>query len=222
MFFDNPFKTRMPRDDEYLAGRHLPIFAGGDHAVLGTDMSPPFAETMQQIIFGLGCFWGAERLFWTLPGVHVTAVGYAGGRTPHPTYEEVCSGQTGHTEVVLVVFDPQRQSLGNLLQTFWQAHDPTQGFRQGNDRGTQYRSAIFATDDAQLNQVTESANAFQKALTAAGFGKITTEIALAGDFYYAETYHQQYLHKVPNGYCGLRGTGVACPSPAGPSPAGDD
>lgn len=222
MFFDNPFKTRMPRDDEYLAGRHLPIFAGGDHAVLGTDMSPPFAETMQQIIFGLGCFWGAERLFWTLPGVHVTAVGYAGGRTPHPTYEEVCSGQTGHTEVVLVVFDPQRQSLGKLLQTFWQAHDPTQGFRQGNDRGTQYRSAIFTTDDAQLDQVTESANAFQKALTAAGFGKITTEIALAGDFYYAETYHQQYLHKVPNGYCGLRGTGVACPSPAGPSPAGDD
>ena len=215
MFFDNPFKTRMPRDDEYLAGRHLPIFAGGDHAVLGTDMSPPFAETMQQIIFGLGCFWGAERLFWTLPGVHVTAVGYAGGRTPHPTYEEVCSGQTGHTEVVLVVFDPQRQSLGNLLQTFWQAHDPTQGFRQGNDRGTQYRSAIFATDDAQLDQVTGSANAFQKALTAAGFGKITTEIALAGDFYYAETYHQQYLHKVPNGYCGLRGTGVACLSPAG-------
>ena len=215
MFFDNPFKTRMPRDDEYLAGRHLPIFAGGDHAVLGTDMSPPFAENMQQIIFGLGCFWGAERLFWTLPGVSVTAVGYAGGRTPHPTYEEVCSGQTGHTEVVLVVFDPQRQSLGNLLQTFWQAHDPTQGFRQGNDRGTQYRSAIFATDDAQLDQVTESANAFQKALTAAGFGKITTEIALAGDFYYAETYHQQYLHKVPNGYCGLRGTGAACPSAAG-------
>ena len=215
MFFDNPFKTRMPRDDEYLAGRHLPIFAGGDHAVLGTDMSPPFAETMQQIIFGLGCFWGAERLFWTLPGVHVTAVGYAGGRTPHPTYEEVCSGQTGHTEVVLVVFDPQRQSLGNLLQTFWQAHDPTQGFRQGNDRGTQYRSAIFATDDAQLDKVRKSANAFQKALTAAGFGKITTEIALAGDFYYAETYHQQYLHKVPNGYCGLRGTGVACPSAAG-------
>ena len=206
MFFDNPFKTRMPRDDEYLAGRHLPIFAGGDHAVLGTDMSPPFAETMQQIIFGLGCFWGAERLFWTLPGGH---------GTPHPTYEEVCSGQTGHTEVVLVVFDPQRQSLGNLLQTFWQAHDPTQGFRQGNDRGTQYRSAIFAIDDAQLYQVTESANAFQKALTAAGFGKITTEIALAGDFYYAETYHQQYLHKVPNGYCGLRGTGVACLSPAG-------
>ena len=214
MFFDNPFRTRMPRDDEYLAGRYLPIFAGGDHAVLGIDMSPPFAETTQQIIFGLGCFWGAERLFWTLPGVYVTAVGYAGGRTPHPTYEEVCSGQTGHTEVVLVVFDPKRQSLGNLLQAFWQAHDPTQGFRQGNDRGTQYRSAIFTTDDAQLDRVTESANAFQTALTAAGYGKITTEIALAGDFYYAETYHQQYLHKVPNGYCGLRGTGVACPSAA--------
>jgi peptide-methionine (S)-S-oxide reductase len=214
MFFDNPFKTRMPRDDEYLAGRHLPIFAGGDHAVLGTDISPPFAETMQHIIFGLGCFWGAERLFWALPGVHVTAVGYAGGRTPHPTYEEVCSGQTGHTEVVLVVFDPELQSLDNLLQIFWQAHDPTQGFRQGNDRGTQYRSAIFATDDAQLDQVTESANGFQKALTAAGYGKITTEIALAGDFYYAETYHQQYLHKVPNGYCGLAGTGVACPGAA--------
>jgi peptide-methionine (S)-S-oxide reductase len=215
MFFDNPFKTRMPRDDEYLTGRYLPIFAGGDHAVLGTDMSPPFAETTQQIIFGLGCFWGAERLFWTLPGVCVTAVGYAGGRTPHPTYEEVCSGQTGHTEVVLVVFDPELQSLGNLLQTFWQAHDPTQGFRQGNDRGTQYRSAIFTTGDAQLDQVTESANAFQRELSAAGYGKITTEIALAGDFYYAETYHQQYLHKVPNGYCGLRGTGVACPSAAG-------
>jgi peptide-methionine (S)-S-oxide reductase len=215
MFFDNPFKTRMPRDYEYLAGRYLPIFAGGDHAVLGTNMSPPFAKTMQQIIFGLGCFWGAERLFWTLPGVYVTAVGYAGGRTPHPTYEEVCSGQTGHTEVVLVVFDPECQSLDNLLQTFWQAHDPTQGFRQGNDRGTQYRSAVFTNDDAQLEQVTESANAFQKALTAAGCGKITTEIALAGDFYYAESYHQQYLHKVPNGYCGLRGTGVACPSAAG-------
>ena len=209
MFFDNPFKTRMPHDDEYLAGRHLPVFAGGEHTVLGTELLPPFPGTMQQIIFGLGCFWGAERLFWTMPGVHVTAVGYAGGRTPHPTYEEVCSGQTGHSEVVLVVFDPKKIKLGHLLQTFWQAHDPTQGYRQGNDRGTQYRSAIFTSDSAQLDQVTQSAQAYQKPLTAAGYGKITTEMALAGEFYYAETYHQQYLHKVPHGYCGLQGTGVA-------------
>ena len=209
MFFDNPFKTRMPHDDEYLAGRHLPVYAGGAHSVLGTELLPPFSSTMQQIIFGLGCFWGAERLFWTMPGMHVTAVGYAGGRTPHPTYEEVCSGQTGHSEVVLVVFDPKKIKLGHLLQTFWQAHDPTQGYRQGNDRGTQYRSAIFTSDSAQLDQVTQSAQAYQKPLTAAGYGKITTEMALAGEFYYAETYHQQYLHKVPHGYCGLQGTGVA-------------
>ena len=209
MFFDNPFKTRMPHDDEYLAGRHLPVFAGGPHAVLGTELLPPFPDAMQQIIFGLGCFWGAERLFWTMPGVHVTAVGYAGGRTPHPTYEEVCTGQTGHSEVVLVVFDPKKIKLGQLLQTFWQAHDSTQGYRQGNDRGTQYRSAIFTSDTAQLDQVTQSAQAYQKPLTAAGYGKITTEMALAGEFYYAETYHQQYLHKVPHGYCGLQGTGVA-------------
>ena len=212
MFFDNPFKTRMPHDDEYLAGRHLPVFAGGPHAVLGTELLPPFPGATQQIIFGLGCFWGAERLFWTMSGVHVTAVGYAGGRTPHPTYEEVCSGQTGHSEVVLVVFDPKKLKLGQLLQTFWQAHDPTQGYRQGNDRGTQYRSAIFTSDSAQLDQVTQSAQAFQKPLTAAGYGKITTEMALAGEFYYAETYHQQYLYKVPHGYCGLRGTGVAYPA----------
>ena len=212
MFFDNPFKTRMPHDDEYLAGRHLPVFVGGSHAVLGTELLPPFPGAMQQIIFGLGCFWGAERLFWTMPGVHVTAVGYAGGRTLHPTYEEVCSGQTGHTEVVLVVFDPKKIKLSQLLQTFWQAHDSTQGYRQGNDRGTQYRSAIFTSDTAQLDQVTKSAQAYQKPLTAAGYGKITTEMALAGEFYYAETYHQQYLHKVPHGYCGLQGTGVAYPA----------
>ena len=212
MFFDNPFKSRMPRDSEYLAGRHLPIFAGGSHAVLGVDMLPPFPETMQQIIFGLGCFWGAERLFWTLPGVYVTAVGYAGGRTSHPTYEEVCSGQTGHTEVVLVVFDPKQQSLGNLMQTFWQAHDPTQGFRQGNDLGTQYRSAIFTSGALQLEAVTQSASTYQKALSIAGYSKITTEIAPANEFYYAEGHHQQYLCKVPHGYCGLQGTGVACPS----------
>ena len=146
-----------------------------------------------------------------MPGVYVTAVGYAGGRTPHPTYEEVCSGQTGHTEVVLVVFDPKTIELAQLLRTFWQAHDPTQGFRQGNDRGTQYRSAIFAFDQAQLDQVMQSAQMYQKALRSAGYGKITTEMAVADTFYYAETYHQQYLHKVPHGYCGLRGTGVACP-----------
>ena len=145
-----------------------------------------------------------------MPGVYVTAVGYAGGRTPNPNYEEVCSGQTGHTEVVLVVFDPKKIGLGRLLQTFWQAHDPTQGYRQGNDRGTQYRSAIFASDQAQLDQILQSADSYQKALTAAGYGKITTEMALADEFYYAETYHQQYLHKVPHGYCGLHGTGVAC------------
>ena len=211
MFFGNPFKTRMPHDDEFLAGRHLPIFAGGEHAVLGTDLLPPFPGAMQQITLGLGCFWGAERLFWAMPGVYVTAVGYAGGRTPHPTYEEVCSGQTGHTEVVMVVFDPKKIGLGQLLQSFWQAHDPTQGYRQGNDRGTQYRSAIFASDPNQLGQIMQSAQTYQKALTVAGYGKITTEMGLAGEFYYAETYHQQYLHKVPHGYCGLQGTGVACP-----------
>ena len=211
MFFDNPFKTRMPRDDEYLAGRHLPIFSGGTHAVLGTEMLPPFPKNTQHVIFGLGCFWGAERLFWTLPGVCITAVGYAGGRTPHPTYEEVCSGQTGHTEVALVVFKTQQQSLDNLLKIFWQAHDPTQGFRQGNDRGTQYRSAVFASDALHLDKVAQSASAYQKALNAAGYGKITTEMKLSDDFYYAETYHQQYLSKVPNGYCGLQGTGVAYP-----------
>ena len=212
MFFDNPFKTRMPQDDEYLAGRQLPIFAGGAHAVLGTELLSPFPGSMHQITLGLGCFWGAERLFWTMAGVYVTAVGYAGGRTPHPSYEEVCSGQTGHTEVVLVVFDPKKIKFGHLLQTFWQAHDPTQGYRQGNDRGTQYRSAIFASDKGQLDQIMQSAHSYQKALTAAGFGKITTEIALADEFYYAETYHQQYLHKMPHGYCGLQGTGVAYPA----------
>ena len=209
MFFDNPFKTRMPHDDEYLVGRQMPIFNGGAHAVPGVELLPPFPGSIQQITLGLGCFWGAERLFWTMPGVYVTAVGYAGGRTANPNYEEVCSGQTGHTEVVLVVFDPKKIGLGRLLQTFWQAHDPTQGYRQGNDRGTQYRSAIFASDQAQLDQILQSADSYQKALTAAGYGKITTEMALAGKFYYAETYHQQYLHKVPQGYCGLQGTGVA-------------
>ncbi len=211
MLFNNPFKIRLPYDNEYLPGRESPIFAGENHAVLGTPMLPSFPKNMQQIILGLGCFWGAERLFWRLAGVHVTAVGYAGGQTPHPTYEEVCSGQTGHTEAVLVVFDPKKQTLENLLQVFWQTHDPTQGYRQGNDQGTQYRSVIYATDQNQLSFVKNSAETYQTALTFSGFDKITTEIALVEQFYYAESFHQQYLHKVPNGYCGLQGTGVDCP-----------
>ena len=211
MFLNNIFKTRMPLENEYLKGRKLPVFSGGRHAVLGTEMSSSFHAQTEQIVFGLGCFWGAEKRFWSLPGIHVTAVGYSGGLTPHPTYEEVCSGQTGHAEVVLIVFDPTQVSLAMLLRTFWQEHDPTQGFRQGNDRGTQYRSAIFTSDTKQLEKVTQSATAYQKALSAAGYGKITTEIALFNNFYYAETYHQQYLYKVPNGYCGLQGTGVAYP-----------
>jgi peptide-methionine (S)-S-oxide reductase len=209
MFFDNPFKSRLPTADEALAGRGTAVFAGGNHAVLGTDLTGAVPKGMKQIILGLGCFWGAERLFWKLPGIHVTAVGYAGGVTPNPTYEETCSGQTGHTEVVLLVYDPAKLALDRILTTFWQAHDPTQGFRQGNDRGTQYRSAIFVMDDDDLAVVTTSAEQYQKALAKAGFGQITTEIAVNEQFYYAEDYHQQYLHKVPNGYCGLQGTGVS-------------
>jgi peptide-methionine (S)-S-oxide reductase len=209
MFFDNPFKSRLPNVDEALAGRGTAVFAGGNHAVLGTALTGSVPKGMKQIVLGLGCFWGAERLFWKLPGVHVTAVGYAGGVTPNPTYEETCSGLTGHTEVVLVVYDPAKLALGRILTTFWQAHDPTQGFRQGNDRGTQYRSAIFVMDDDDLAIVTASAEQYQKALAKAGFGQITTEIAVNDQFYFAEDYHQQYLHKVPNGYCGLQGTGVS-------------
>ena len=209
MFFDNPFKSRLPNVDEALAGRGTAVFAGGNHAVLGTALTGSVPKGMKQIVLGLGCFWGAERLFWKLPGVHVTAVGYAGGVTPNPTYEETCSGLTGHTEVVLLVYDPAKLALDNVLTTFWQAHDPTQGFRQGNDRGTQYRSAIFVMDDDDLAIVTASAEQYQKALAKAGFGQITTEIAVNDQFYFAEDYHQQYLHKVPNGYCGLQGTGVS-------------
>ena len=209
MFFDNPFKSRLPNSDEALAGRGTAVFAGGNHAVLGNALTGSVPKGMKQIVLGLGCFWGAERLFWKLPGVHVTAVGYAGGVTPNPTYEETCSGLTGHTEVVLLVYDPAKLALDNVLTTFWQAHDPTQGFRQGNDRGTQYRSAIFVMDDDDLAIVTASAEQYQKALTNAGFDQITTEIAVNDQFYYAEDYHQQYLHKVPNGYCGLQGTGVS-------------
>ena len=209
MFFDNLFKSRLPNVDEALAGRGTAVFAGGNHAVLGTALTGSVPKGMKQIVLGLGCFWGAERLFWKLPGVHVTSVGYAGGGTPNPTYEETCSGLTGHTEVVLVVYDPAKLTLDRILTTFWQAHDPTQGFRQGNDRGTQYRSAIFVMDDDDLAIVTASAEQYQKALAKAGFGQITTEIAVNDQFYFAEDYHQQYLHKVPNGYCGLQGTGVS-------------
>ena len=181
------------------------------HTVNGNPLTGPFPEQMQQAVFGMGCFWGVERRFWQLEGVFTTAVGYAGGITPNPTYEEVCSGQTGHNETVLVVFDPDAISYEELLTTFWEGHDPTQGMRQGNDRGSQYRSGIYTFSDAQLRQAEASRDAYQPQLNAAGFGEITTEIVPAGPFYYAEDYHQQYLAKNPGGYCGLSGTGVSCP-----------
>jgi peptide-methionine (S)-S-oxide reductase len=186
------------------------------HFVNGNLLSPPFPAGLQLAIFGMGCFWGAERLFWKLPGVYSTAAGYAGGFTPNPTYQEVCSGMTGHTEVVLVVYDPARIGYPELLKYFWESHDPTQGMRQGGDVGTQYRSAIYATDDAQLRQAEESKAAYQRALTAAGLGRpISTEMLPAPVFYYAEEYHQQYLAKNPGGYCGLDSTGVACAAALG-------
>ncbi|XDZ64824.1 peptide-methionine (S)-S-oxide reductase MsrA [Alphaproteobacteria bacterium LSUCC0684] len=203
-------KLELPAKADALPGRGSPIIEPGPHAVLGNPIIPPFPEGMQRILLGLGCFWGAERLFWTQKGVWTTSVGYAGGFTPNATYQEVCSGGTGHTEAVEVVFDPEAVSLDELLQIFWESHDPTQGMRQGNDIGTQYRSAIYADDADQLNAVRASREAYQKALNRAGYGSITTEIDLAGAYYLAEDYHQQYLHKNPNGYCGLRGTGVAC------------
>ena len=190
------------------------------HFVLGTPIAPPFPDGLEQAVFGLGCFWGAERKFWEADGVFTTAVGYAGGFTPNPTYEEVCSGRTGHTEAVLVVFDPARISYDALLKIFWEAHDPTQGMRQGNDVGTQYRSAIYTTSDAQAAAAAASRDMFERVLADAGYGPITTEIAPAGPFYYAEDYHQQYLAKNPGGYCGLGGTGVSCP--VGLASAGTD
>ena len=205
-------KTRMPTPDETLPGREATMPVGDRHAVLGTGITPPCPAGLQTAVFGLGCFWGAERKFWQLDGVHATAAGYAGGFTPNPTYEEVCSGRTGHAEVVLVVFDPEKVSYADLLRVFWESHDPTQGMRQGNDIGTQYRSAIYTADEAQQRAAEESRDAFAPVLRAAGYGDITTEIAPAGPFYYAEDYHQQYLHKVPNGYCGLGGTGLSCPT----------
>src|SRR5919106_5560444 len=202
----------MPDPADALTGRAEPLFPVPDtHAVLGTPIKPPFPAELETAVFALGCFWGAERLFWQLDGVYTTAVGYAGGYTPNPTYEEVCSGSTGHTEVVLVVFDPAKVSRDEILRTFWEGHDPTQGMRQGNDVGTQYRSAVYYGSDEQRAAIEASRERYQASLTAAGLGQITTEIAPAGPFYYAEDYHQQYLDKHPNGYCGIGGTGVSCP-----------
>ncbi len=194
-----------------LPGREQAIEVPERHEVLGSPLRPPFPAGVEQAIFGMGCFWGAERVFWQAPGVYTTAVGYAGGFTPNPTYEEVCSGRTGHTEAVLVAFDTAATSFAEMLKLFWEGHDPTQGMRQGNDVGTQYRSAIYFGDDAQRQQAQESLQTYQRMLSAAGHGQITTELAPAGPFYYAEGYHQQYLAKNPGGYCGLGGTGVSCP-----------
>jgi len=205
------YKTKMVEPGEALPGRPTPITVPGIHRVLGTPMAPPFPEGTEQAEFGLGCFWGAERRFWQLDGVYTTAVGYAGGYTPNPTYEEVCSGRTGHAEVVLVVFDPTRVTYRRLLSEFFESHDPTQGMRQGNDVGTQYRSGIYTMSSEQEVAAKEVKDAFQERLRAAGYGEITTEIATAGPFYYAEDYHQQYLAANPFGYCGLGGTGVSCP-----------
>lgn len=209
-------KMAMVDAEDALPGRQTARFRIPErHEVLGTPLQGPFPPGLATAIFGLGCFWGAERLFWELPGVYSTAAGYAGGFTPYPTYEEVCSGKTGHAEVVQVVYDPDKISYDDLLRVFWEAHDPTQGMRQGNDLGTQYRSAIYTTSDAQQAAAEKSREAYDAALRRSGFGAITTEIAPAGPVYLAEDYHQQYLHKVPNGYCGLAGTGVGCPAPLG-------
>jgi peptide-methionine (S)-S-oxide reductase len=207
-------KIRMPKREEVLPGRtdNMPVPAR--HAVNGHPLQPPFPEAMEVAMFGLGCFWGAERKFWPIEGVYTTAVGYAGGFTPNPTYEEVCTGLTGHNEVVRVVFDPKMISYERLLKVFWEAHDPTQGMRQGNDVGTQYRSGIYTVGAAQRAAAEASIKTYQAALQAAGHRPITTEIAEAPEFYYAEAYHQQYLAKNPGGYCGLGGTGVPCPTGA--------
>lgn len=205
------YSAAMPAPEQALPGRDTAMPVAEKHYVNGHPMTAPFPQDMQQAMFGLGCFWGAERCFWRLPGVYRTAVGYAGGFTPNATYQEVCCGLTGHAEVVHLVFDPASISYGELLVTFWQAHDPTQGMRQGNDRGTQYRSVIYTYDARQQTQAEASLRTYQAALSQRGFGCITTEIKPAPEFYYAEDYHQQYLAKNPNGYCGLGGTGVACP-----------
>ena len=205
-------KAQMPTAEAALPGRPTRPFAvPAKHFVLGTPLEPPFPDGLEQAIFAMGCFWGVERKFWEAPGVYTTAVGYAGGFTPNPTYEEVCSGRTGHTEVVLVVFDPKVTSYDEMLRLFWENHDPTQGMRQGNDHGTQYRSAVYTFSTEQAEAVERSRKMFEERLHENGFGDITTEIAPAPEFYYAEDYHQQYLAKNPNGYCGVGGTGVSCP-----------
>ena len=204
-------KANMVDERDALPGRAERMPVPERHDVLGTPLEPPFPEGLQRAVVGLGCFWGAERVFWQAPGVYTTAVGYAGGFTPNPTYEEVCSGRTGHAEVVLVVFDPAVTSYEEILRLFWENHDPTQGMRQGNDVGTQYRSVVLAENEAQRTAAEASREAYGRELAAAGYDEISTEIADAAPFYYAEPYHQQYLAKNPNGYCGLGGTGVACP-----------
>lgn len=206
-------KLAMPTLETALPGRDQPIATAKTHFVNGHPLKGPYPDGMRQIVIGMGCFWGVERLFWSMDGVYVTAVGYAGGFTPNPTYEEVCSGKTGHTEVALVVYDPNKITLNTLLTVFWEEHDPTQGMRQGNDIGNNYRSALYVSDNDDLASVEASKDQFQQALKERGLGPITTEIALAGPFYFAEDYHQQYLAKNPNGYCGLKGTGVSCPIP---------
>ena len=215
--------TTMPSARETLPGRNAPMAVPERHFVNGNRMSPPFPAGLELAMFGMGCFWGAERLFWEQPGVHSTAAGYAGGATPNPSYQEVCTGLTGHTEVVRVVFDPKGVNYAQLLRQFWESHDPTQGMRQGGDVGTQYRSAIYAMDERQLQQARDSQSAYQNALDAAGHRRgITTEIGMAPAFYYAEEYHQQYLAKNPDGYCGIGGVGVACPAGLGVAGRGAD
>ena len=209
MMFDK--KLKMPDADEALTGRAEKMPVPAQHHVLKTPMVPPFPNGLERAMFAMGCFWGAERKFWTIPGVYTTAAGYAAGMTPNPTYREVCSGLTGHAEAVLVVFDPGRVSYDDLLRVFWESHDPTQGMQQGNDIGTQYRSGIYYFDDAQHAKAERSRGDYQRALSKSGYGRITTEIIQAPEFFYAEDYHQQYLSKNPNGYCGLGGTGVTCP-----------
>jgi peptide-methionine (S)-S-oxide reductase len=210
MFFTRS-KMEMPTTDQALPGRAEPLPVPTRHFVNRYPISPPFPDGLRQAMFGMGCFWGAERVFWRIPGVWTTAVGYSAGLTPNATYDEVCSGRTGHAEVVLVVYDPERVTYDELLRAFWEQHDPTQGMRQGNDVGTQYRSGVYVFDDDQRRAAEASREAYQRVLDRAGYGPITTEIRDAGPFYYAEGYHQQYLAKNPNGYCGLGSTGVACP-----------